>query len=241
MCYLPLSSTQQYLFKVLWILVLISFPRYVCCQNFDNFLTRSRSELTCSEVEDFEGIIAQAYTTVADSGLLFGEAFEGNKVEATPFGDLVAHYASNPLNITGGQTDESLQVVANAAFPGITSNAICGVGSSALISPVGNGALAILFDVPQTEVAFDVVLLGDHGLIEVDFKATTGESVEVYSYDDNNQIPSEAAYTQSAIAIDLGVTFSGLLIYTAQGGGLCIDNIQFCVDSTNNTRNLRGT
>jgi len=222
---------------------LASFSICASGQNLSNFILTTRDQIICTDTEDFNAIAAQDYTILTGSGLSLGERYIGNEIEATQFGDLITGEATNPLTLLVGLQGQSLRVVPSAALTGkpSTSMSICGVAGNTATSPLGNGALSIIFDVPQTEVAFDVYLLGStQGLIEIDLKAVTGELVQHFSYDSVNPIPSSLAYTRIADA-DPRVAFSGLQIYTALGSGICIDYIQYCAPTAMQLPSLTGS
>jgi hypothetical protein len=189
-----------------------------------NIATMSPDSLSCEAFITFEllpggpppGTNYDELISVA--GADFGERFDGQVVVVNGDHDVLTELPVGPLALMAGPPLENLAV----AYDDSWHSQICG-GLGYLqwpsFSALGEGAIAVLFDVDQSMIGFDV-MGGNHGNAWVNFFKRDGTHLDTFILTDLYE--RTVAFRRIGGAADIG----GISIHNDDPGGVGFDN--FC-------------
>jgi hypothetical protein len=171
--------------------------------------------LTGSAVADIEDVGAGNYDGILTSGgLQFAERFAGQTLSLSGDFDVLNTTASGPLSLVTGASLRNVNVL---LFGG--SNVVDGLGNTGFpnFNAIGEGSLAVLFAVDQSQIGFDVVG-SNAGQGIVDFFRRDGSHIQRVT------INSLADQTYAFERVGSIADIAGISLHNFNGGGVGFDN-----------------
>ena len=151
---------------------------------------------------------------VQSGGLLFAERFKGQTVGYSGDFDVVSGNPTNPLSLQAGSPGQNLDVFA------YTTNVLAGLGPLGFpdFDAIGEGAIAMVFPLPQSRVSFQIVG-GNGGSGTLGFYRADGSLI------DNVVVSGLGEFGYGFATSDGSRSIAGILIQSTDPSGIGVVDI----------------
>lgn len=155
---------------------------------------------------------------VVSGGMLFAERFAGQSLGSSGDFDLVSGAPSNPLTPQAGAPGQNLDVFDYAG------NVLAGLGPIGYpdIDAIGEGSIAMVFPLPQSQVKFDLVG-GNGGSATLSFYRANGTLI------DDVTVSGLADLTYGFATADATASIAGILVQNTDASGIGV--VKICYDA----------